>query len=90
MGCDPVSDPNNGALVNACASYDSDINNVNTDATIGNIALAVSVAALAGTILYYLVADKGGHPPSAKTPRYVLPMFAGTRGGGSMGLGASF
>jgi hypothetical protein len=90
FGCDPVSDPNNGNLVSACASYDSDINNVNMDATIGNIAIGVGAAALAGTIIYWLMADKNGSPSSARTPRYLLPVVAGTRGGGTMGLGARF
>jgi hypothetical protein len=89
LACDPVSDPNNAALVNACASYDSDINNVNTDATVGNIAVGVGIAAAVATIVYWLVADKGGHS-QAKAPRYVLPVVGGTPGGGTVGLGGNF
>jgi hypothetical protein len=58
--CEPPTPANLGNLVQACQSYISDNNDINTDATVGNIALGVGAGALAITIIYYLAADKGG------------------------------
>ena len=46
-------------ITQACDEFMSDNNDVNTDATIGNIAVGVGVIAAVGTIVYWLVADQG-------------------------------
>jgi hypothetical protein len=43
----------------ACSDYTTDINQVNQDATVGNIAAGVAVASAAGAVIYWLVARKG-------------------------------
>ena len=58
-------------LVDACSSYMSSNDDVNTDATIGNIALGIGIVAAAGTIVYWLVADKGDAP--AHSAAAILP-----------------
>ncbi len=63
LGCDPArglstNDPRYAEFVSSCNAYDNDISNVNTDATIGNIALGVGIAALAGTVIYWFVGDR--------------------------------
>jgi Tfp pilus assembly protein PilF len=65
VSCVPPTPATLGNLPEACASYISDNNDVNTDATIGNIALGVGVGALALTVIYYLAADKGGDSASS-------------------------
>jgi hypothetical protein len=65
LSCNPVSPASLNNLASACAAYVTDINDVNTDATVGNIAVAAGGAALLVTIIYYLAADKGGDSPAA-------------------------
>jgi hypothetical protein len=43
-------------LAQACQSFKSDTQDINTDATIGNVAVGVSGVALAVTIVYYVIA----------------------------------
>jgi hypothetical protein len=97
--CDPALDPRNPnappstALASACSSYDNDISNQNTDATIGNIAAGVAVAAALGTVVYWLVADKSGgstsHGSALALPS-VLPIVTGTTQGGTFALTGRF
>jgi hypothetical protein len=78
-----------GEVTNACAQYQADNKDVNTDATIGNIALGVSVVAAVGTVVYWLVADrKDTSAPTAST-RPVLTPIIGTSVGG-LTLSGSF
>jgi hypothetical protein len=65
LSCKPVSPANLNNLPSACAAYITDINDVNTDARVGNIAVGVGGAALLATIIYYLAADKGGDSQAA-------------------------
>jgi hypothetical protein len=66
----------------ACAEYQSDNKDVNTDATIGNIALGVSVIAAVGTIVYWLVADRRGDSPSTGSTAPVVTPIVGSSVGG--------
>jgi hypothetical protein len=65
ISCEPPTPSTLGNLAQACQSYIGDNNDINTDATIGNIALGVGAGALAITIIYYLAADKGGDSTSS-------------------------
>lgn len=71
----------------ACNAYNTDNTQINQDATAGNIAVGVGVAATVGFIAYWLIADKGGNGSQAMRP-VVTPM-AGPRLGG-LSLSASF
>jgi hypothetical protein len=80
--CNPPTPASLMGLADACNQFISDNNDVNTDATIGNIAVGVGVAALAATVIYWLVADKpddAAHPTTG-SPR--LAPFAGPSVGG--------
>jgi hypothetical protein len=66
----------------ACAEYQSDNKDVNTDATIGNIAVGVSVIAAVGTIVYWLVADRRGDSPSTGSTTPVVTPIVGPSVGG--------
>jgi hypothetical protein len=61
--------PTLGNLQQACNSYISDNNDINKDATAGNVALGVGIGALAITVIYYLAADKGGDSASSARSR---------------------
>jgi hypothetical protein len=65
VSCDPPTPGNLGNLAQACASYKSDVTDINNDATVGNVALGVGIGALAITVIYYLAADKGGDSASS-------------------------
>jgi hypothetical protein len=72
-------------LQNSCKSLVSDYNDVNTDATVGNIAIGVGLAALAGTVLYWLVADKKGDADhSAASLPKVVPFVGPSASGLSL------
>ncbi len=78
-----------GNVTVACAEYQTDNKDVNTDATIGNIALGVGVIAAVSTVVYWLVADRRGDSPSGglNTP-VVTPMVG--RSSGGLSLSGSF
>jgi len=67
----------------ACKTYATDNDNVNSDATAGNVAIGVGLAATAGFIVYWLLADKGGSRASATTP-IVAPLVGRSLRGLSM------
>jgi hypothetical protein len=81
--CQSNTPPN---LVQACNDYATDINQVNQDATAGNIAIGVGVAALVGTGIYWAVADKGGGRGALNRP-VIVPMIGRREGGLSLSLG---
>jgi hypothetical protein len=64
----------------SCNAYVTDTSNVNDDATGGNIALGVGIAATAGALVYWLVADKGEEPHAAASPS-VAPIVGANIGG---------
>jgi hypothetical protein len=80
-------------LPSVCDQYTNDINDVNTDATIGNIALGVGIAAFAGTVIYWLAGDKGddssGGARSSHSTRPVVVPTVGNNSGG-LSVGGSF
>jgi hypothetical protein len=82
---------NNPMLPAVCDQYTNDINDVNTDATIGNIALGVGIAALAGTVIYWLAGDKGDDsgPRSSGSAKPVVVPTVGTNSGG-LSVGGRF
>jgi hypothetical protein len=100
--CDPAMVPPTSAnpqglptaaLASACASYDNDISNQNTDATVGNVAVGVGAAALLGTLIYWAVADKSSSESSGGSGRRgpaVVPVVTGTTQGGSFSLVGRF
>jgi hypothetical protein len=97
LQCDPAGNPSNlnmppsPALASACSSYDNDVANQNTDATVGNIAIGVGIAALVGTAVYWFVGDKSD-PAAANGARgpSVTPYVGATPGGGSFSLAGRF
>jgi flagellar basal body-associated protein FliL len=84
--CPPAANSPVTGLAQVCSQYQNDINDVNTDATAGNIALAVGVAALAGTIIYWLVGDKGDDTSgsSAAAKPLLVPTVGRSVGGFSV------
>ena len=79
----------NPQFTQACNAYITDNNQVNQDATAGNIAVAVGIAATAGLVVYWLVADKGGSPPTGTLTSPVVAPLVG-RSVGGLSLSASF
>ncbi len=72
----------------ACNALNSDNNDVNTDATIGNIALAVGIVAAVGTVIYYLAAPKKDPTEKKAMMPIVTPMVGPHIGG--LSISASF
>jgi hypothetical protein len=71
----------------ACSTLQSDIDNVNTDATVGNIAVGVGIAALVGTAIYWVVATKKDDvaSPTKQARAFVSPIIGPRLGGLSIG-----
>jgi flagellar basal body-associated protein FliL len=81
--CPPPPGSNVTGLATVCSQYQKDINDVNSDATIANVALAVGVAAFAGTVIYWLAADKGDEKAaSGATGKPVIAPMVGRAEGG--------
>ncbi len=86
--CDnPPTSPKDFSQI--CAAYNSDVNDVNADATVGNIAIAVGGLGVIGGFLYWFLADKA-EPTSAAfiTAPVITPQFG--RNGGSLSVSAQF
>jgi hypothetical protein len=71
----------------ACNDYATDTNQVNQDATAGNILVGVGVAALVGGFVYWFVADKSD---SVKSGAVTKPVVVPTVGRTQTGLSVSF
>ncbi len=78
--CISPSQPNLAIKCNALAT---DNDNANSDALWGNIALGVGIAATAGTVVYWLVADKHSSGNRASLPA-ILPFFGTSLVGAAM------
>lgn len=76
-------------FTNACNALNSDNNDVNTDATIGNIALGVGLIAAIGTVIYYVAAPKADATNATKASVPMLTPMIGPRVGG-LSLSGSF
>ncbi len=74
--------PPSGKFVAACSAYNSDLNDVNMDATVANIAAGVGLAALAGAVIYWVVAPKEDSGSAALHPLPVLTPAIGHSSGG--------
>jgi hypothetical protein len=72
-----------------CSAYNSDVSDVNTDATVGNIAAGVGVAGLVGAVIYWLVADKEQPGSTGFLTVPVITPHVG-RTGGSLSISAQF
>jgi hypothetical protein len=66
-----------------CDAYATDTNNVNDDATFGNVALGVGIAGTVGALVYWLVAEKG-YDTRASTKPMVTPIVGSSLGGLSL------
>jgi hypothetical protein len=77
---------NGGPAANPAAynAYNSDLNDVNTDATIANIGLGVGIVALVGAVVYWGLASK-----ESSGSAYLQPVVAPTIGRSSGGLSVS-
>jgi tetratricopeptide (TPR) repeat protein len=80
--CNPPSPSSLMGIGDACNRFISDNNDVNADATIGNIAVGVGVAALAVTVIYWLAADKRADSTSSATRAPALTPIVGPSTGG--------
>ncbi|MGA7124231.1 MAG: PEGA domain-containing protein [Polyangiaceae bacterium] len=66
-----------------CDAYTTDANNVNDDATFGNIALGVGIAATVGTVVYWFAANKSDGSHASSQP-VVTPIVGPNVGGFSL------
>jgi hypothetical protein len=87
--CNPASS-DYSKFAGPCATLQSDNDNVNTDALIGNVALGVGIAATAFTVGYWMFAWKGedASAASAASRPIVAPMIG--KGTGGLTVGAAF
>ena len=70
-----------------CDAYSTDANNVNDDATFGNIALGVGIAGTVGALVYWFASDKADGAHASSQP--ILTPIVGARIGG-LSLSAGF
>jgi hypothetical protein len=75
------------AQMNACTNFANDNNLWNQDATVANVAVGVGVAALVGTVVYWIAAKKRGgsaSDPATATDTKIVPVVGTSFGGLSM------
>ena len=77
-----------GANPGAYSAYQSDLNDVNTDATVANIGLGVGIAALVGAGIYWGLASKTGGSSALLHVPMVTPTVG--RSSGGLSLTATF
>jgi Tfp pilus assembly protein PilF len=77
-----------GANPTAFAAYNSDLNDVNTDATLANVGIGVGIAGLVGFGLYWALASKTSSDSAVLHTPVVTPMIG--RSSGGLSFGASF
>ena len=77
----------------ACSALTNDINQVNQDATAGNVAVAIGIAGAVGTAIYWLASEKNDSvsPATAaqSAPKVTFTPTLGMRSGG-LSVGGSF
>jgi hypothetical protein len=73
-----------GANPPAFSAYNSDLNDVNTDATVANIGLGVGIAAIVGAVIYWGVASKDSSGSAILNAPLVTPMVGRSTGGLSL------
>jgi hypothetical protein len=79
--CNP---PANSRFAQACKDFTNDNNDVNVDATVGNIGIAVGAAAAVGGVLYWILADKATDEASSSQGAVVTPVVGRSFGGFSL------
>jgi hypothetical protein len=84
--CVPPTPMSLQGLAGACTAYKNDNQDINTDATIGNVAIGVGAGALAITLIYYLAADKGGEPAQSSSSLFKRATLAPEVGRSTGGL----
>jgi hypothetical protein len=72
----------------AVSQYNSDIGDVNTDATLANVGIGVGIAGLVGAVIYWGLASKESSSSGLLSAPVLTPMVGRT--GGGLSLGASF
>jgi hypothetical protein len=83
--CNPPSPANLASTISsACDRFVSDNDDVNTDATIGNLAVGVGVVAAVATIVYWVLADKGDSTPTSASLPSLTPIVGPQTGGLSL------
>jgi hypothetical protein len=80
-GCDPM--PSSARFVDACNAWQTDVSNVNDDATWANVLLGFGIAATAGAVVYWFIADKHDDTPAAAGVT-VTPILRPGAGGASL------
>jgi hypothetical protein len=68
--------------------YNTDINDVNTDATVANVGIGVGIAGVVGAVLYWGLANKDESGSALLHAPVVTPMVG--RSSGGLSFGASF
>jgi hypothetical protein len=76
-----------GDLAKACQTYANDNNDVNVDATVGNVAVVVGIAAFVGTVVYWIAAKK--RDDSSTTGDAIVVPYVG-RSSGGISISGSF
>lgn len=72
-------------LGQACSAFQADNNDVNQDATVGNVLVVVGIASLVGAGVYYLVAHKRGDRSAGAQPTIeIAPVVGRTETGLSL------
>jgi hypothetical protein len=74
------------SIGSSCNALSSNNDQINADATVGNVGLAVGVAATAGVIVYWILSDKKGQENANAAP--VLTPIMGPNVGGLSFSGA--
>jgi hypothetical protein len=69
--CNPPAPTTLNGIVDACRQFQKNNDDVNVDATLGNVAIGVAAAALVGTGLYWLLAPKRSAGSTAYAPQLV-------------------
>jgi len=77
------------AFQSACSSFQNDINLLNTDATVANVAVGVGIAGVAFSLGWYLFAAKQDATPEAPNASGPFVPFVGPHEGG-LGYSGSF
>jgi hypothetical protein len=82
--CPPPAGPPVPGLASACSVLSNDNDQVNMDATLGNIAVGVAVAGLVGTATYWIIADKNENSSRTASRVAILPLVGRSTGGLSL------
>lgn len=79
----PPSDALKSMIGSSCDALSKNNDQINEDATVGNIGLAVGVAATAGVLVYWVLSDKKGQEHASAAP-VLAPILGPNLGGLSL------